>query len=48
MKVGKNAFAEFLDVLIEWETAIVKELWTNRPMKRMSAYTREEYENAAQ
>ena len=46
MKVGENALTEFLDVLIEWETAIVEELRTNRPMKRMSAQTREEYENA--
>ena len=46
MKVGENALAEFLDVLIEWETAIVEELRTNRPMKRMSAQKREEYKNA--
>ena len=36
MKVGVNALGEFLDVLIEWETTIVEELRTNRPMKRMS------------
>ena len=42
-KVGENALTEFLDVLIEWETAIVEELRTNRPMKRMSAQKREEY-----
>ena len=35
-KVGENALTEFLDVLIEWETAIVEELRMNRPMKRMS------------
>ena len=29
MKVGENALTEFLDVLIEWETAIVEELRTN-------------------
>ena len=40
MKIGKNALAEFSGVLIEWETAIVKERWTNRPMKRMSARKR--------
>ena len=33
MKVGENALTEFLDVLIEWETAIIEELRTNRPMK---------------
>ena len=48
MKVGENALAEFLDVLIEWETAIVEEVRTNRPMKRMSAQKREEYENASE
>ena len=32
MKVGENALTEFLDVLIEWETAIIEELRTNRPM----------------
>ena len=48
MKVGENALAEFLDVLIEWATAIVEELRTNRPMKRMSAQKREEYENATE
>ena len=48
MKVGENALAEFLDVLIEWETAIVEELRSNRPMKRMSAQKREEYENATE
>ena len=37
IKVGEKALSEFLDVLIEWETAIVEELRTNRPMKRMSA-----------
>ena len=42
MKVGENALAEFLDALIEWETAIVEELRTNRPMKRMSPQKREE------
>ena len=47
-KVGENALTEFLDVLMEWETAIVEELLTNRPMKRMSAQRREEYENATQ
>ena len=48
MKVGENALTEFMDVLIEWETAIIEELRTNRPMKRMSAKKREEYENATQ
>ena len=48
MKVGENARAEFLNVLIEWETAIVKELRTNQPMKCMSAKHREEYENATE
>ena len=48
MKVGENALAEFLDVLIEWEMAIVEELRTNGPMKRMSAQKREEYENATE
>ena len=48
MKVGENAFAEFLDVLIECETAIVEKLRTNRPIKRMSAQKREEYENATE
>ena len=47
-KVGENALAEFMDVLIEWETAIVEEIWTNRPMKRMSVQKREEYENASE
>ena len=37
IKVGKNALTEFLEVLIEWETAIFERLRTNRPMKRMSA-----------
>ena len=41
MKVGENALTEFLDVLIEWEMAIVKELRSNRPMKRKSALKRE-------
>ena len=36
MKVGENALTEFLDVLIEWETAIVDKLLTNRPIKRIS------------
>ena len=45
-KVGENALTEFLNVLIEWETAIVEEPRTNRPMKQMSAQKREEYENA--
>ena len=48
MKVGENALTQFLDVLIEWETAIVEELRTNRPMKRMSAQKREEYENTTE
>ena len=48
MKVGENSLSEFLDVLIEWETAILKELQTNRPNKRMSAQKREESENATQ
>ena len=48
IKVGDNALTEFLDVLIELNTAIVEELWTNRPMKRMSAQKREWYENATQ
>ena len=47
-KVGVNALTEFLDVLIEWETTIVEELRTNRPIKRMSAQKLEEYENATQ
>ena len=46
--IGKNALTEFLDVLIEWKTAIVKELWTNRPIKRMNAQKRQKYENATQ
>ena len=46
MKVGENALAEFLDVLIEWETAIVEEFRTNLPMRQMSAQKQEEYENA--
>ena len=29
MKFGDNALTEFLNVLIEWETAIVEELRTN-------------------
>ena len=37
MKVKKNALTEFLNVLIEWETAIVEELRTNQPMKHISA-----------
>ena len=40
-KVEENALNELLNVLIEWETAIVEELRTNRPMKRMSAQKRE-------
>ena len=48
IKVGENAIAEFLDVLIEWETAIVEDLRTNWPMKRMSAQKREEFENATE
>ena len=48
IKVGENALAKFLNVLIEWETTIVEELRTNRPMKRMSAQKREEYENATE
>ena len=48
MKIRVNALAEFLDVLIEWESAIVEELRTNRPMKRMSAQKRENYENATE
>ena len=35
-KFGKNAFTEFLDVLIELDTTIVEELLTNRPIKRMN------------
>ena len=37
-----------MDVLIEWETAIVEELQTNRPMKHMSVQNRKEYENEIQ
>ena len=48
MEVWENALAEFLDMLIEWESAIVEELRTNRPRKRMSAQKREEYENATE
>ena len=48
MKVRKNALSEFLDVLIKWETAILEKLQTNRPIKRMSAQKREEYEKATQ
>ena len=48
IKVGENAHTEFLDVLIEWATAILEELRTNRPMMRMSAQKREEYENSTQ
>ena len=44
--VRENALAEFLNVLIEWETEIVKELRTNRPMKPMSDQKREDYDNA--
>ena len=36
-KVGENALAELLDVLIKWEMAIVKELRINRLMQRISA-----------
>ena len=46
MKVVENALTELLDVLIEWETAIVEELWTNLPMKRMIAQKLEESEYA--
>ena len=46
VKIGENALTVFLDVLIEWETTIVEELRTNRPMKRMSAQKRKEYQNA--
>ena len=46
IKIKENALAEFLDVLIERQTAIVKELRTNRPMKWMSALKRKNYENA--
>ena len=38
---------QVLNVLISCKTAIVKDLWTNRPMKRMSAHKRNEYENAS-
>ena len=48
MKVGENALSEFLKVLIEWETAILDKLRSNRPVKRMSAQQREKYENATQ
>ena len=44
--VKENALTEFLDLLIVWDTAIVEVLRTNRPMKRMSAQKRKEYENA--
>ena len=37
MKVGKNALAEFLDLLIVWEAEIVAILRTNRAIKRFSA-----------
>ena len=46
MKITKNALAEFLDVLVDWETAIVDKLLTNRPIKRISAQKRTKYENA--
>ena len=46
LKVGFNALGEFLDVLIEWKTAIVEELRTNRPIKRMNVQQQKEYENA--
>ena len=45
-KVGENVPTEFLDVLFEWETAIVEELRKNRPMKSKIAQKREEYGNA--
>ena len=48
MNVKENALSEFLDVLTELETAILEELRTNRPMKRMSAQKREIYENATE
>ena len=47
-KIGQNELTEFLNVLIEWETAIVEELRTTRPIKRINAQKREEYENATQ
>ena len=47
MKVGENVLTEYLDVIIEWKTAIVKELRTNHPMKRMSAQKQEIYENVS-
>ena len=46
--VVENVLTEFLDLLIEWDTAIVEELWTNRPMKRMSAHKREQYKDVTQ
>ena len=47
-KVEENPLIEFLNVLIEWETAMVEELQTNRSIKRMSVQKRERYENATQ
>ena len=47
MKVGENALAEFPDMLIKWEKAIVEELRTNRPMMRISSL-KQEYENATE
>ena len=46
MKVGENAFAEFLDSLFVWEAEIVAILVTNRAMNRLSARQKEEYDNA--
>ena len=45
MKVGENAFDEFLNTLIVWKAEIVAILLTNRAMKRLSACQQEEYDN---
>ena len=46
--VNEIALTEFQYVLIEWETMILEVLWTNRPIKWMSALKKEDYENEAQ
>ena len=45
MKVGENALAEFLDMLIVWEAEIVAILLTNRAINRLSARQQKEYDN---
>ena len=46
--VEVNALAEFLDVFIEWKTAIVEKLRSIRQMKRIGAQKREKYENVTE